>query len=94
MFSLLLMLACMHTVLVQLAKEEAVRLWRKIRDLEVEVMETEYNIRQEVCREFQEQIVEIEEAHRWGRHGCEPPRGGGGRRERELFYAVVEYLKA
>ena len=64
MFSLLLMLACTHTVLVQLAKEEAVRLWRKIRDLEVEVMETEYNIRQEVCREFQEQIVEIEEAHR------------------------------
>ena len=51
-------------MLVQLAKEEAVRLWRKIRDLEVEVMETEYTIRQEVCREFQEQIVEIEEAHR------------------------------
>ena len=37
---------------------------QKIHSLEIEKMECEYQIRQEVCREFQEQITDIEETHR------------------------------
>lgn len=51
-------------VMLQTKKEEISRLRRKLGALEVEKMESEYRIRQEVCREFQEQLVEIEEAHR------------------------------
>ena len=40
------------------------RLRRRVRDLELEKMEAEFLIRQEVSREFQEQLTEIEEAHR------------------------------
>ena len=50
--------------MLQTKKEEISRLRRKLGALEVEKMESEYRIRQEVCREFQEQLVEIEEAHR------------------------------
>ena len=33
-------------------------------ELEVKLLEQEYVIRQEVCREFNEQLIEIEEKHR------------------------------
>ena len=49
---------------LKLAREESAKLQKKICDQEVEMMESEYNIRQEVCREFQEQLIEIEDAHR------------------------------
>lgn len=32
--------------------------------MNVEKMEIEYNIRREVCQEFQEQLTQIEETHR------------------------------
>ena len=37
----------------------------RIKGLEVEKMESEFCIRQQVCREFQEQLTEIEETHRY-----------------------------
>ena len=49
---------------LQLAKEECAQLRKRICELEVEKMEIEYNIRQEVCLEFQEQLTQIEETHR------------------------------
>ena len=49
---------------VQAKKKEVSRLRRKVGDLEVEKMESEYQIRQEVCREFHEQLTDIEETHR------------------------------
>ena len=49
---------------VQAKKKGISRLRRKLGDLEVEKMESEYQIRQEVCREFHEQLTEIEETHR------------------------------
>ena len=45
-------------------KEKISSLRRRLGALEVEKMESEYQIRQEVCREFQEQLVDIEETHR------------------------------
>ena len=49
---------------MQAKKKEISRLRRKVGDLEVEKMESEYQIRQEVCREFHEQLTDIEETHR------------------------------
>ena len=37
----------------------------KVNELEIKLLEREYHIRQEVCREFNEQLIEIEEKHRW-----------------------------
>ena len=37
----------------------------KVNELEIKLLEREYHIRQEVCREFNEQLIEIEERHRW-----------------------------
>ena len=54
----------------------------RIHSLEVEKMECEYRIRQEVCRELQDQITEIEEAHRSEREReRQRERGGEGGRE-------------
>lgn len=51
-------------VWLQDMKEAVRRLRGKMAAIEVEKMETEYQIRREVCREFQEQITDIEDAHR------------------------------
>ena len=49
---------------MQAKREEVVKCRGQLAALEVEKMESEYRIRQEVCREFQEQLVEIEDTHR------------------------------
>ncbi len=36
----------------------------KVCELEVKLLEQECTLRQEVCREFNEQLIEIEERHR------------------------------
>ena len=55
----------------QAKREALLRLRGRVSALEVEKMESEYQIRQEVCREFQEQLTDIEEAHRSVRGGRE-----------------------
>lgn len=38
---------------------------KKISRLQVELIQQEYVLRQEVTKEFHEQLTEIEEQHRW-----------------------------
>lgn len=43
-------------------KEEAVT---KVNELQVKLIEMEYNVRKEVSQEFAEQLTEIEDKHMW-----------------------------
>ena len=65
---------------LQLSEEQVLLLQGKVRALEVQLLECEYTIRQEVCREFQEQLIEIEESHRCGGRGVRREEGVEGRR--------------